>query len=128
VSLEKLDRLLATASVPETGVPAKLGDMTIRLNSKPVWRFLSLITDASLCPPKTRPARNRSDSRSSTAKRDGGALDWHSGPTNHVDFVTDTRGLIAVDAPDLDEPEVYFHVQATHYEIAADGFAIAACD
>ncbi len=42
--------------------------------------------------------------------------------THHLTFVTDNAGLIAIDAPELIDRDVYFHVRSDGYEIAADGF------
>lgn len=42
--------------------------------------------------------------------------------THHLTFVTDNAGLIAIDAPELIDREVYFYVRSDGYEVAADGF------
>ncbi len=39
-------------------------------------------------------------------------------------FVTDNAGVVAVDAPELMNREVFFHVEGHGYEAAADGFGI----
>jgi len=83
--------------------------------------ILSLITTASLHaqnPPPPQPFR---------IEVVDGQNGWpvplvHFRTTHHVDFVTDNAGLIAVDAPDLMNREVYFHVQSDGYELPADGF------
>ncbi|TWT73253.1 hypothetical protein [Allorhodopirellula solitaria] len=42
--------------------------------------------------------------------------------THHLTFVTDNAGLIAIDAPELLNREVFFHVRSDGYEVPADGF------
>ena len=42
--------------------------------------------------------------------------------THHVEFYTDNAGVVAVSTPELLGREVFFHVSADGYEVAADGF------
>lgn len=44
--------------------------------------------------------------------------------THNVVFVTDNAGVIAVDAPELMDREVFFHVEGHGYEVPKDGFGI----
>ncbi len=42
--------------------------------------------------------------------------------TDHVSFVSDNAGMIAIDQPELMGREVYFYIDGCGYEVAADGF------
>jgi len=42
--------------------------------------------------------------------------------TNHVRFVTDSQGRVAIDEPDLTGQQVFFHLRSHGYEFPADGF------
>ena len=44
--------------------------------------------------------------------------------TNHLKWVTDNAGVVAIDAPDLFGREVWFHIHSHGYQVKADGFGM----
>lgn len=45
--------------------------------------------------------------------------------TNHLAFITDSDGAVALNEPDLMDNEVFFHISSPGYEVAKDGFGYA---